>query len=73
MPRKADPALLKAVARARHWFEEIDSDRVRSAEVARREGLQKGYVGRLRGWRLFHRQSRGLIEGRTRSNLTCRG
>jgi hypothetical protein len=47
MQRKADPALLKAVARARHWFEEIDSDRVRSAEVARREGLQKGYVGRL--------------------------
>jgi site-specific DNA recombinase len=47
MPRKADPAPLKAAARVRHWFEEIASGRVRSAEVARREGLQKGNVGRL--------------------------
>ena len=48
MPRKADPALLKAVARARRWFEEIASGRVRSsAEIARREALQKGYVARL--------------------------
>jgi site-specific DNA recombinase len=48
LPRKADPALLKAVARARRWFEEIAAGRVRSsAEIARREGLQKGYVARL--------------------------
>jgi hypothetical protein len=48
LPRKADPALLKAVARARRWFEEIASGHVRSfAEVAKREGLQKGYVARL--------------------------
>jgi hypothetical protein len=39
-PRKPDPALLKAVARARRWFEELASGRVRSlAEIARREGL----------------------------------
>ena len=48
MPRKADPALLKAVARGRRWFEEIASSRMRSsAELARREALQKGYVARL--------------------------
>lgn len=48
LPRKADPTLLKAVARARRWFEEIASGRVRSsAEIARREALQKGYVARL--------------------------
>jgi site-specific DNA recombinase len=48
MPPKADPALLRAVARARRWFEEIADGRVRSsAEIARREGLQKGYVARL--------------------------
>jgi ParB-like chromosome segregation protein Spo0J len=45
LPREADSALLRAVARARRWFEEIASGRVRSsAEIARREGLQKGYV-----------------------------
>jgi len=48
MPRKADPVLLKAVARARRWFEEIASGRVRSsAEIARREALPKGYVAGL--------------------------
>jgi len=48
LPRKADPVLLKAVARARRWFEEMASGHVSSfAEIARREGLQKGYVARL--------------------------
>src|SRR5262249_53266909 len=48
LPRNADPALLRAVARARRWFEEIASGRVRSsAEIARREGLPKSYVARL--------------------------
>jgi hypothetical protein len=47
-PRKPDPALLKAFARARGWFEELSSGRVRSlAEIARREGLAKRYVTRL--------------------------
>jgi hypothetical protein len=47
-PRKPDPILLKAVARARGWFEELASGRVRSlVEIARREGLAKRYVTRL--------------------------
>ena len=47
-PRKPDPALLKAFARARGWFEELVSGRVRSlVEIARREGLAKRYVTRL--------------------------
>src|SRR3984957_13404506 len=47
-PRKVDPPLLKAVARARVWFDELASGRVRSlAEVARREGIARGYVERL--------------------------
>jgi site-specific DNA recombinase len=47
-PRKPDPALLKAFARARGWFEELASGRVRSlVEIARREGLPKRYVTRL--------------------------
>jgi site-specific DNA recombinase len=47
-PRKPDPALLKAFARARGWFEELASGHVRSlVEIARREGLAKRYVTRL--------------------------
>ena len=47
-PRRPDPALLKAFARARGWFEELGSGRVRSlVEIARREGLAKRYITRL--------------------------
>jgi site-specific DNA recombinase len=47
-PRKPDPALLKAFARARRWFDELASGQVRSlVEIARREGLAKRYVTRL--------------------------
>jgi hypothetical protein len=47
-PRTVDPALLKAVAQARVWFDELGSGRVRSlAEIARREGTAKRYVERL--------------------------
>ena len=47
-PRKVDPALLKAVARARAWFEELALCRVRSlADIARREGIAVRYVERL--------------------------
>jgi site-specific DNA recombinase len=47
-PRKVDPPLLKAVARATQWFGELASGRVRSlAEIARREGISRRYVERL--------------------------
>jgi len=48
LARKADPALLKAVARARRWVEQITSAQVRSsAETARRDALPKGYVAAI--------------------------
>ena len=48
LPRKVDPALLKAVARSRGWFEELASGSVRSlAEIARRENIAVRYVERL--------------------------
>ena len=48
LPRKVDPALLKAVARSRAWFEELASGRVRSlADIARRESIAQRYVERL--------------------------
>ena len=47
-PRKVDPALLKAVARAKAWFEELASGRIRSlADIARREKIAPRYVERL--------------------------
>jgi len=47
--RKFAPALLKAMARASRWFEELASGRVPSpAEIAKRESLRKGYVARLK-------------------------
>jgi site-specific DNA recombinase len=47
-PRTVDPALLKALARAMHWFEKLATCQVSSlAEIARREGLPKRYVERL--------------------------
>ena len=46
--RQVDLALLKALARARAWFEEVASGRASSlAEISRREGLRKRYVARL--------------------------
>ena len=43
--RQLDPALLKALGRARCWFEELACGRVGSlAAIARREGLRKRYV-----------------------------
>src|SRR5271169_2504445 len=48
LPRKVDPALLKAVARSRGGFEELASGSVRSlAEIARRESIAVRYVERL--------------------------
>jgi site-specific DNA recombinase len=46
--RKADPALLKAVARAHRWFDDLVTRRVSSmAEIGKREGLPKYYVSWL--------------------------
>ena len=48
LPRKVDPALLKAVARSRAWFEELACGRVRSlTDIARHEGIAQRYVERL--------------------------
>jgi hypothetical protein len=47
-PRNVDPALLKAIARATQWFDELAAGQVRSlTEVARRDGLPKRYVERI--------------------------
>ena len=47
-PARLDPALLKAVARGRLWFEELAAGRVASMQaIADREGMTQRYVSRL--------------------------
>ncbi|HLO79246.1 MAG TPA: recombinase family protein [Magnetospirillum sp.] len=45
---KADPALLKAILRARAWFDDLIAGRISSlAAIAKRDGLSDSYVGHL--------------------------
>jgi len=47
MRRKVDPALLKAIARSKRWFEELATGRILSLiAIARREHLAKRHVAR---------------------------
>jgi site-specific DNA recombinase len=47
---RADPALIKAVARGRAWFEELATGRARSLQdLARRDGITRRYIRRLVG------------------------
>jgi site-specific DNA recombinase len=46
--REPDAALIKAVVRAREWFEDLLSGRAQSHdEIAKREGVTRRYVGHL--------------------------
>jgi hypothetical protein len=43
-----DPALIKAIARGRAWFEELTTGRARSLhELAARDGIDRRYIRRL--------------------------
>ena len=47
-PGRLDPALTKAIARARRWFESIASGHVTSfAQIATEEGVSDQYIGKL--------------------------
>jgi DNA-binding IscR family transcriptional regulator len=47
-PRRPDPALIKSVARAHLWFDELATGRAVSLQaIAEREGITEGYVRRL--------------------------
>ena len=46
--RQPDPVVVKAIARAHQWFEDLSSGRARSmAEIALRENITDNYVGNL--------------------------
>ena len=45
---RCDPALIKAIARGRAWFEELVTGRARSLqELAKRDGISRRYIRRL--------------------------
>ena len=45
---RVDPALVKAIVRARQWFEQVASGKAQSfAEIARVEGISRRYVANL--------------------------
>jgi DNA invertase Pin-like site-specific DNA recombinase len=47
---RCDPALIKAIARGRAWFEELATGRARSLQVlAKRDGISRRYIRRLVG------------------------
>jgi site-specific DNA recombinase len=47
-PARRDPALLKAIARGRLWFEELAAGRAASIQaIADREGMTQRYISRL--------------------------
>jgi DNA invertase Pin-like site-specific DNA recombinase len=45
---KCDPALIKAIARGRAWFDELATGRIRSLQdLAKRDGISRRYIRRL--------------------------
>jgi site-specific DNA recombinase len=68
-----DLPLLKAVARAHRWFDEISTGNATSlAEIAAREGLAVRYVGRLIRLAFLAPDIVGaIVEGRQPANLTA--
>ncbi len=71
-PSRIDIPLLKAVARARRWSDDLLSGRVRSVdELARREGIDGRSVRRLiRLCALSPRIVEAIVEGRQPPDLT---
>jgi DNA invertase Pin-like site-specific DNA recombinase len=70
-----DLALLKAIARAHRWFDELSIAKARSlAQIAAREGLNVRYVGRLiRLAFLAPDIVESIIQGRQPAALTAEG
>src|SRR5437660_5505756 len=63
---KCDPALIKAIARGRAWFEELAIGRARSLqELAKRDGISRRYSRRLNGHAVLSPQLiESLLQGR---------
>jgi DNA invertase Pin-like site-specific DNA recombinase len=70
---RCDPALIKAIARGRAWFEELATGRARSLqELAKRDGISRRYIRRLVGLAFLSPQLvEGLLQGRQPVELTA--
>src|SRR5438477_12634438 len=68
-----DPALIKAIARGRAWFEEIAIGRARSLqELAKRDGISRRYIRRLIGLAFLSPQLiEAILQGRQPVALTA--
>ena len=70
---RCDPALIKAIARGRTWFEELATGRVRSLqELAKRDGITRRYIRRLVGLAFLSPQLvEAILQGRQSGELTA--
>jgi hypothetical protein len=70
---RCDPALIKAIARGRAWFEELATGRVRSLqELAKRDGISRRYIRRLVGLAFLSPQLvEATLQGRQSVELTA--
>jgi site-specific DNA recombinase len=70
---RCDPALIKAIARGRAWFEELATGRARSLnELARRDGISRRYIRRLVGLAFLSPQLvETILQGRQSVALTA--
>ena len=70
---RCDPALIKAIARGRSWFEELAIGRARSLqELAKREGITRRYIRRLVGLAFLSPQLvEAILQGRQPVELTA--
>jgi hypothetical protein len=70
---RCDPALIKAIARGRAWFEELATGRARSLQVlAKRDGISRRYIRRLVGLAFLSPQLvEAILQGRQPVELTA--
>jgi hypothetical protein len=69
---RCDPALIKAIARGRAWFEELATGDARSLqELAERDGISRRYIRRLVGLAFLSPQLvEAILQGRQPLELT---
>jgi hypothetical protein len=70
---RSDPALIKAIARGRAWFEELATGRARSLQqLAKRDGISRRYIRRLVGLAFLSPQLvEAILQGRQSVELTA--
>jgi hypothetical protein len=70
---RRDPALIKAIARGRAWFEELATGRAGSLQaLAKRDGITRRYIRRLVGLAFLSPELVGaILQGRQPVELTA--